>query len=68
MGRACSTYGEKRGAYGVLVGTHEGRRPLGRPRRRWDGSIKMDVEEVGWGGGHVLDRSDLGQGQVTGFR
>jgi hypothetical protein len=35
MGRTCSTYGERRGAYRVLVGQPEGRRPLGRPRRRW---------------------------------
>ena len=36
MGRACSIIGEKRGAYGVLVGRRQGRRPLGRPRRRWE--------------------------------
>jgi hypothetical protein len=37
------------GAYRDMVGRPEGRRPLGRPRRRWD-DIKVDVEEVGWGG------------------
>jgi hypothetical protein len=42
-------WGEKRGAYRTLVGRPEGRRPLGRPRRRWEGNIKMDVQEVGWG-------------------
>jgi hypothetical protein len=42
--------GERRGAYRALVGKPEGRRPLGRPRRRWEGSIKMDLREVGWGG------------------
>jgi hypothetical protein len=49
MGRACSTYGEKRGAYRILVGRPEGRRPLGRPRRRWEDNIKMDLHDVGWG-------------------
>jgi hypothetical protein len=41
--------GERRGAYRVLVGKPEGRRPLGRPRRRWEDNIKMDIREVGWG-------------------
>jgi hypothetical protein len=41
--------GEKRGAYRALVGKPEGRRPLGRPRRRWE-DIKMDLREVGCGG------------------
>jgi hypothetical protein len=41
--------GEGRGAYRVLVGRPEGRRPLGRPRRRWKDNIKMDLQEVGWG-------------------
>jgi hypothetical protein len=36
--------GEKRGAYGILVGRPEGRRPLGRPRRRWEGNIRMDLQ------------------------
>jgi hypothetical protein len=40
---------EKRGAYRILVGRHEGRRPLGRPRRRWEDIIKRDLQEVGWG-------------------
>jgi hypothetical protein len=48
MGGACSTNGEKRNAYRLLVGTPEGRRPLGRPRRRWLDSIKMDLAAVGW--------------------
>jgi hypothetical protein len=42
--------GEGRGAYRVLVGRPEGRRPLGRPRHRWEDNIKMDLQEVGWGG------------------
>jgi hypothetical protein len=41
--------GERRGAYRVLVGKPDGRRPLGRPRRRWEDNIKMDLREVGWG-------------------
>ena len=41
---------DKRGAYGVLMGRPEGRRPLGRPRRRWEESIKMDLQEMGCGG------------------
>jgi hypothetical protein len=39
--------GERRGTYRVLVGKLEGRRPLGRPRRRWEDNIKMDLREVG---------------------
>jgi hypothetical protein len=41
--------GERRGVYGVLVGKPEGKRPLGRPRRRWEVNIKMDLQEVGCG-------------------
>ena len=40
---------ERRGAYGVLVGKPEGRRPHGRPRRRWEDNVKFDLREVGWG-------------------
>jgi hypothetical protein len=40
---------EGRGAYRILVGRPEGKRPLGRPRRRWENNIKMDLQEVGWG-------------------
>jgi hypothetical protein len=40
---------ERRGAYRVLVGKPEGRRPLGRPRRRWEDTIKTDLREVGCG-------------------
>ena len=42
--------GERRGAYRFLVGKPEGKRPLGRPRRRWEDNIKMDLQEVGCGG------------------
>jgi len=41
--------GERRGVYKVLVGKAEGKRPLGRPRRRWEDNIKMDLQEVGCG-------------------
>jgi hypothetical protein len=41
--------GERRGAYRVLVGKPEGRRPLGRCRHRRENNIKMDLKEVGWG-------------------
>jgi hypothetical protein len=42
--------GERKGAYSVLVGKPEGRRPLGRLRRRWEDNIKMDLREVRWRG------------------
>jgi hypothetical protein len=42
--------GEGRNVYRVLVGKPKGKRPLGRPRRRWEDGIKMDREEIGWGG------------------
>jgi hypothetical protein len=42
--------GEKRNAYRILVGKPEGKRPQGRPRRRWVGNIKMDLREIGWDG------------------
>jgi len=42
--------GERRGVYIVLVGKPEGKRPLGRPRRRWEDNIKMDLQEVRCGG------------------
>jgi hypothetical protein len=41
---------EKRNAYRILVGKPEGKRPLGRPRRRWEDNNIMDVREIGWGG------------------
>jgi hypothetical protein len=45
MGGACSTNGEKRNTYRLLVG----KRPLGRPKRRWLDNIRMDLVGVGWG-------------------
>jgi hypothetical protein len=41
--------GEKRGVHRVLVGKLEGKRPLGRPRSRWEDNINMDLQEVGYG-------------------
>jgi hypothetical protein len=40
--------GEKRNAYRILVGKPEGKRPLGRPRRRWVDNIKIELREIGW--------------------
>jgi hypothetical protein len=42
--------GETRNAYRILVGKQEGKRPLGRPRRRWVDNIKMKLREIGWDG------------------
>jgi len=41
--------GDRRGVFRVLVGKTEGKRPLRRPRRRWEDNIKMDIQEVGYG-------------------
>jgi hypothetical protein len=50
MGGACSADGEERDVYTVLVGKPEGKRPLGRPRRRWEDNIRIELREVGCGG------------------
>ena len=50
--------GGRRGVYRVLVGKPEGKRALGRPRRRWEDNIKMDLQEVGCG---VMDWIELAQ-------
>jgi hypothetical protein len=47
MDRTCSTIREKRNAYRILVGKPEEKRPLGRQRRRWMNSIKMNLREIG---------------------
>jgi hypothetical protein len=47
--------GDKRNAYRILVGKPEGKRPLGRPRRRWVDNIKMDLKERGWDGVDCID-------------
>jgi len=50
--------GERTGVYRVLVGKPEGKRPFGRPGRRWEDNIKMDLQEVGYGG---MDWIELAQ-------
>ena len=62
--RVLSANGERRGVYRVLVGKPEGKRPLGRPRSRWEEYFKMVIQEVGCGYG--LDRAGLRQIQVAG--
>jgi len=58
MGGACSAYGERRCVYRALLGKPEGKRSLGRPRRRWVDNIKMHLQEVGCGG---MDWIELAQ-------
>ena len=53
MGGACSVYGREERRIPGLVGKPEGKRPLGRPRRRWEDNIKMYLQEVGCG---AMDR------------
>jgi hypothetical protein len=60
MGKACSTNGAKRSVYRILVGKPERKRAVGRPRRRWVNSIKMDDIEIDRGG---VDWIDLAKGR-----
>jgi hypothetical protein len=53
---------DRRGAYRVLVGRPEGKRPLGRHRRRWEDNIKIDLQEVGWGAWNGLIWLRIGTG------
>jgi hypothetical protein len=55
MGRACGAYGGDRGVHRMLVGKPEIKRPLGRPRRRWEDNIKIDLQEVGGGRGDWME-------------
>jgi hypothetical protein len=50
--------GEGKGAYRILVGRLEGKRPLERPRHRWEDNIKMDLQEVGWEGVDWIDMAE----------
>jgi hypothetical protein len=59
MGWACSAVGEERGVHRDLVGKPEGKRPLRRPRRRWEDNIRMDLQQVGCGG-YGLDWAESG--------
>jgi hypothetical protein len=58
MGRACSTNGEKRNTYRILVGEAEEKRPLGRPRHRFMDNIKMNLRNIGWGGIDLAQNRD----------
>ena len=62
MGGHVERMGDRRGVYRVLVGEPEGKRPHGRPRRRWKDNIKMDLQEVGCGG---MDWIELAQDKET---
>jgi hypothetical protein len=46
MNGTLACVGERRGVYRVVVGRHDGKRPLERPRRRWEDNIKMDLQEI----------------------
>jgi len=56
MGGACGTHGGRRGAYRVLLGRPDGKKPLGSRTQRCEGNIKMNLEEVGWGTWNELIR------------
>jgi hypothetical protein len=66
--------GERRSVHRVLVGKPEGKKPLGRPRRRWEDNIKMDLHEVGWMDMNWIDLAQYSDGwralvnAVTNFR
>jgi len=48
MSRACSTCGREESSIQDFGGKYEAKRPLGRPRCRWEGDIKMDIQQIGW--------------------
>jgi hypothetical protein len=54
MGETCGTHGGEKGIYRVLVGSSEGKRPLGRPRRRWENNIKLHLREIGIDGANWI--------------
>ena len=64
MGPIIACMGEERGAYRVLVGKPEGKRPLGRPRRRWVDNIRMDLQDVGMWTGLGWPRIGTGGGRL----
>jgi hypothetical protein len=51
VGGACGTHEREEKMYKILVGKPEGKSPLDRPRCRWEGGVKMDLREIGWGEG-----------------
>jgi hypothetical protein len=55
----CGTHGDGRGVYRVLVGRPEGKRPLERPRRRWEGNIKMDLREIRIDGANCIQLAKI---------
>jgi hypothetical protein len=55
VSRACGIHRRGQKSVQVLVGKPEGKRPLGRPRRRWEDGIRMDLSEIGWGVRIVFD-------------
>ena len=61
LGGACGAYGGGERLHRVLVGKRIEKRPLGRPRRRWEDNIKMDLQEVG-GGGYWMEMAQEGTG------
>jgi hypothetical protein len=58
----CGAYGEERGVHRVLVGKPEGKRPLGRARRRWEDNMMMDLQQVGGVVGTGWSRLRIGTG------
>ena len=64
MGWACGAYGCGEGVYRVLVGKPEGRRPLGRTRRRWMDNIRTDLQDVGIWTGLGWPRIETGGGRL----
>jgi hypothetical protein len=62
MGTGCSKHGWNRNSCRIFVGKPEGKRPLGRPRRRWE-NIKMNLREIGWGS---MDWIHLAQDKTSG--
>jgi hypothetical protein len=57
-GRHVALMGQHRNTYNTLIGKPEGKRPLGKPRRRWEYIIKMDLREIGW---EIVDWMHLAQ-------
>jgi hypothetical protein len=64
MGAACSTYGERGCDYRVLMGKPEGKRPPGRPRRRWEDNINFRKWDVEAGSGSIWLRTGTGGGHL----